>query len=307
MITRVKGSVWNPEDNDILTDDEILVTRAELVANPDWVHDPNIVYTTDLEAWFIRDDGDTTTQADNWYTIRQTNGTFWRRLSTGDRLKTRLFDDFLGDLLADEWAGAVGSDPQAVTPTINAQRSGVVRLTSGDVGGGDDAVDASVLTGALNWYASAGALRATFRVKLVSSVASVAVFVGFTDVSGTAEFPIHSAASADTVTDNATDAVGVLYDTAMATDEWGIIGTKNGTQTTFDPLGVVPVADTYQTIRVTLTAAGAVFVTINGTTYESVANAVTETVALAPVVAIMSRTTAVKSVDVDYIEVEANR
>jgi hypothetical protein len=48
-------------------------------------------------------------------------------------------------------------------------------------------------------------------------------------------------------------------------------------------------------------------VTIGGTTYESVANAVTETVALTPVVAIMSRTTAVKSVDVDYIEVEANR
>jgi hypothetical protein len=201
----------------------------------------------------------------------------------------------------------VGSDPQAVTPTINAQQNGVVRLTSGDAGGGDDAVDASVLTHSLIWYPQTGGLRATFRVKIPSSVANVAVFIGFTDVIGTAEFPIHSAGSADTVTDNATDAAGILYDTAMDTDTWGLIGTKNGTQTTFSALSATPVADTYQTIRITLSTEGSLFATINGVQTVTVANAVTASVALTPVVAVMTRTTAVKSVDMDYIEVEAHR
>jgi hypothetical protein len=268
---------------------------------------PIFVYLTDLSSWYALDPNSSGT-ADNNDLITDASGNRWRRMAVGGAGdQCVLFDDFLGDVLADEWAGAAGTDPQAVAPAISAGVGGMVRLTSGDVGGGDDAVDASVLTQGLNWKASQGGLMMQARVKL-SAITDVAVFVGFTDDAGTAEFPIHSAASADTVTDNATDACGLMFDTAMATDMWGLIGTKNGTQTTFESAAIAPAQDTYQVIRVEVSAAGALSCYINGTQVGStVEDAVTASVALTPVLAVMSRTTATRSLDADYIKVQQSR
>lgn len=271
--------------------------------------DPKIVHLTDVNRTYIEDQGafEDGVTADNFLLVKDATGRRWSRLSPSPIHKISLFDDFLGDALDARWALASGSDAQAVDPTIVAAVGGTARLVSGDVGGGDDAVDSSVLTSGLHWKAANGGLVAQFKVKLVGTVANTAIFLGLTDVSGTAEMPIHSAGSADTVTDNATDAVGIMYDTAMTTDEWGIIGTKNGTQTTYESIGNAPTADTFETFRIEVSSAGAVTVYRNGVEISTVANAVTASVALTPVVAVMSRTTTSVTADVDYILVEGNR
>lgn len=267
---------------------------------------PVLVYLTDFLSWYIMDPDDLNAVADNWNIITAADGIRWRRLEN-DRNKPLIFDDFLGDLIADEWALASGSDAQALDPVINAALNGTVRLTSGNVGGGDDAVDSSVLTHGLNWQADQGNLIMQARVK-VDVITNVALFVGFTDVIGTAEVPIHSAASGDTVTDNAANAAGVMFDTAMATDKFGLIGTKAGTQTAFQDSTIAPVAATYDVIRVEIDSVGAIRAYINGVAAgAAVAAGITATTPLTPVLSIMGRTTASPVLDADYIMVQQDR
>jgi hypothetical protein len=213
-----------------------------------------------------------------------------------------LMDDFIGDVIEDAWSGAGGSDTQALAPAINAQIGGVVRLTSGDVGSADDAADASVLTHALNWQAENGGLVFETRLK-TSSIATNTIFCGFTDVlaTTTVEVPIQSAGAANTITTNATDAVGFFFDTAMTDDNWWIAGVANGTDATHVDTDVPPVADTFQTFRIEVDAAGNADFFLDGALVGTVEDAVTADVALTPVVTVMARTTTSHTVDVDYV------
>jgi len=220
--------------------------------------------------------------------------------------KVTLSDDFLGDLLSDEYSGAGGSDAQALAPIINAQQGGVVRLTSGNVGGDDDAVDASVMTHSLSWPADAGGLMIEARVK-VDIITECMVFVGFTDVLGTTtvEFPLEYATA--TVTANAADAVGIIFDTDSTND----FLTGGGVKATAVTAGIEHtagmVAATYITLRVEVRADGSAAFYVNGTLVGTVAAAVTITVDMTPVIACMSRDTTSKVLDVDYWYVQMNR
>lgn len=158
------GSVWTG-------------TLAELANGPgDGGGLPSILYITDLDGWYMLDPIDEASTEDNYFLITDNSGVRWRRMPDGLN-KVVLFDDFKGDLIADEWALASGSDAQALDPVINAALNGTVRLTSGNVGGGDDAVDSSVLTHGLNWQCDQGRLVMQARVKM-SAITNVAVFVG---------------------------------------------------------------------------------------------------------------------------------
>lgn len=218
----------------------------------------------------------------------------------------QFFDDFLGDALEDAYSGAGGSDTQALTPAINAQSGGVVRLTCGD-SNASAAADASVLTQALNWKAADGGLYLEARVKPISSVEDVAFNIGFTDTLGTTTVEEPFTISGTTVTGVATDAVCFVYDTDATNDTLHAQGVKADTDTAISNTEVALTADAYVKLAIKIDDTGSAYFYVNDVLKASVANAVTASVALTPVVAVGGRTTTSKSLDVDYIFVTSLR
>jgi hypothetical protein len=218
-----------------------------------------------------------------------------------------LFDDFLGDVIADQWGVRKGSDGQAVDFAINAQVGGAIRATTGDDAAADMTVNGVQLESALNWKASAGGLSMTARVR-IEAITTCSLFVGFTDQVSALEAPIVSAASADTITTNATDAVGFMFDTAMDTDTFWLVGVANNVDATKQAVSNAPVAATYITLRVDVTAAGVATFFIDGLQVgAAMTGAVTASVALTPVITFFRRAATATYVDCDFIKVKQNR
>ena len=218
-----------------------------------------------------------------------------------------LFDDFLGDAIRSPWNYVEGTDTTTADGAVVAGAAGgVLRLTAGD-STGSMAADGAQLTSYLNWKAANGDLVFEARVKL-AVITDVSVFVGFTDLI-TLEAPIIAAASADTLTTNASDAVGFMFDTSMTTDKWWLTGVKADTDATAQNSTYAPVADTYETLRIELTAAGAVSFFRNGVQVGSLmTGAVTAATALTPTLSIFPRTAAAGCLlDIDYVYVAMNR
>lgn len=217
----------------------------------------------------------------------------------------RLHDHFLGDVLADEWGVAKGSDGACVDFAISAAVGGMVRATTGAGAGASMAANGVQLHAALNWAASSGNLIFDCRLKL-AAITTVAVFVGFTDQIGSLEMPINSAASANTITTNASDAVGLMFDTSMDTDVWWGVGVKADTDATHVSTGIAPTAATWQRLRIEVESNGTAGMFIDGKKYCTVANAVTAATPLTPVIAAFRRAASSTTVDVDYIHVSSD-
>lgn len=228
---------------------------------------------------------------------------------SGARFNTKqyieLYDDFLGDVLADQWSAAEGNDAQAIIATIDAQAGGVVRMTTGDTA--VIAESAQSLTHGLNWKANQGGLYMYTRFKPITAVTTVSYFVGFTDVLATTTLEAPMSLSGTTLTTTATDAVGFLFDTDATNDTWHCQGVKNDTDTALTNTGIAPAADTWVDLEIKVDSTGGATFFINGALVATVANCVTATVALTPVVFAMARTTSSRSVDVDVIHVQAQR
>lgn len=221
----------------------------------------------------------------------------------------RFSDDFLGDVIADQWAVVEGADTSTSDAAVVSVIGGALVLTTGDYATLTYAGNGIQVThGAFyNWKAENGGLSFEVRLKL-SAITNVALFVGFTDL-GTFEAPIESAGSANTITTNATDAVGIMFDTRMTTDNlWGV-GVKNGTDATSLNLGVAPVANTYIILKIEVDKDGAAKFFVNGEGKGGgvMSNAVTKTVALTPTIAATSVEAASKAVTVDYVDVRMDR
>jgi len=218
-----------------------------------------------------------------------------------------LFDDFLGDLIADEWNLVEGTDSATSSEAILAGGiGGVLRFTTGDAGTGL-AADLAQMTAALQWQASNGDLAFQTRLK-VGRITDAYFFLGFTDVV-TLEAPIISAGSADTITTTATDAVGFMFDTRMTTDNWWLVGVATDVDATLQNSGVAPVADDYATFRVEVTSAGVATFYINGIQKgTAMTGAVTAAADLTPTVAFGNLSGTVSIVaDVDYVHVGMDR
>jgi hypothetical protein len=120
--------------------------------------------------------------------------------------------------------------------------------------------------------------------------------------------PIQTAASANTLTSNASDAVGFMFDTSMTDDNWWLVGVDTDVDATHQDTGFAPVAATYETLRVEVGAdGGAVFFRNGLQVGTKMAAAITPGTDITPVVAIFPRTTAVKTIDIDYIHASMNR
>lgn len=220
---------------------------------------------------------------------------------------TTFRDDFVGDVIADQWGNAAGSDPQVVAPSIVAGvAGGVCRLVTGDDAAASMAVNGVQLHSALQWRANTYGVGFDCYIKL-SAITNVALFVGFTDQIAALEMPFTLGAS-DALTSNASDAVGFLFDTAADTDNWWGVGVAADVDATHFDTASAPVAATYQRLQFSLSNAGAAAFFIDGVQVGSTLSAaVTATTVLTPVIAAFSRGAASRNIDVDAITVKALR
>lgn len=200
-----------------------------------------------------------------------------------------------------------GSDAACVDWTVTPVKGGSVIGTIGNTTA-SMAVSGVQLDSGLSWQADQGGLDFQARVKL-SRITNIAVFLGFTDQTAALEMPINSAASADTFTTTATDAVGVMFDTSMATANWWLTGVANDVDATMQNSAIAPVAATYETWRVAVTAAGVATFFRNGLQVgTSITGAVTPGIPLTPVIAAFNRTTTgAPTVTAQYVHVSAPR
>lgn len=221
--------------------------------------------------------------------------------------RVALFDDFIGDSVDAKWNFVEGTDSATSDAAILAGGiGGVLQFTTGDAGTGL-AADMEQMTQALQWQASNGDLVIQSRFKL-SAITTCYVFFGFTDVV-TLEGPIISAASADTITTNATDAVGIMFDTRMDTDNWWLVGVANDVDATAQDSGYAPVADDYETWRIEVTAAGKATFFRNGVQVgTTMSGAVTPGTDLTPTFAVSKTSVAASmTAEMDYIHVAMDR
>lgn len=227
------------------------------------------------------------------------------RLTVDPSQKVTYFTDFLGDALEDELlAGVGGGTGNAVA--LSAGAGGRVSLTTASDDGDHSANGVSIGLGALDWRADQGGLAMEVRLQ-IDDITDVALFVGFTDTIGsTVEAPLFlAAADFDSDADNA---CGVVFDTDATTDEFAHGGVKATADTAPAFSGGAPTAATYVTIRVEVSAAGAVQGFIDGTAIgAAVANAVTITTPLVPIVFVHNRGAAARVALLDYVWVQANR
>jgi hypothetical protein len=210
------------------------------------------------------------------------------------------WEDFLGDVIPDQINIVEGTDSATSDAAILAGGiGGVMRMTTGDAGTGL-AADMVQATMALQWQASNGGLYFQTRIK-ASAISTCYIFVGFTDLV-TLEAPIESAASADTLTTNASDAVGFMFDTRMSTDNWWLTGVAANTDATAQNSGYAPVADDYETLAIAVNASGVATFFRNGAQVgTAMTGAVTAATDLTPTIAVSKTSVAASmTLDVDY-------
>lgn len=250
--------------------------------------------------------------AGQWCDVEYT-GTEWivtarGELRQGFSSTISLHDDFLGEEIeGTSWQSVIGSNASCLQALVLAdQIGGQARLTTGAGAGATMAVNGVQLQSRLNWRASQGCLACEFRVQM-DAITSVCVFLGLTDQVSALEMPFTLAAG-DALTSNASDAVGVLFDTAADTDNWWLVGVAADVDAAKQNTGVAPVASTMETWRIEISAAGVASFYRNGTLIgTAMAAAVTASASLTPVVAAFARTNASRNIDVDFASVRASR
>ena len=220
-----------------------------------------------------------------------------------------VFSDFLGAAIDPAFAGVAENSGTAALKV--AEEGGVVELVTGT----GDGNRAHLSTG-LNHVPSNGSIIGRYRVKSVTSAATRAIFVGFTDTVGQ-EMPIEI--SGTTVTTTATNAVGFVYDTDATTDIWYFLAVNaDMDKGALVPVpnfftGQVPTADVWQNFAIEITPDGdaiASFGTGDKRKLIEVArieDAVATTSKLSPIVVVEARTAAAKTVHVDYMGVLSGR
>lgn len=225
----------------------------------------------------------------------------------GSPSTVEFWDDFVGDVIKDQWNVVEGTDSATSDAAILAGGiGGVLRVTTGDAGTGL-AADMIQLTQSLQWQASNGGLAIEARLKL-SAITTCYAFIGFTDLV-TLEAPIESAASADTFTSTASDAVGFLFDTRMSTNTWWLTGVAANVDATHVSSGFAPVAGTYATFRVEVSAAGVATFFYNGVQVgAALSGAVTAATDLTPTINVSKTSVAASmTMDIDYVHVSQDR
>jgi hypothetical protein len=232
----------------------------------------------------------------------------------GDKPTQRVvfYDDFLGDAIDTRYNFQEGTDSATSDFLILAdQVNGRARIITGDAAGVDYASNgAQVDLGSLNWRVSNGGLCMECTLQ-ADAITNLAIFVGFTDQRAALEMPW--TLSGTTFTSNQTDGAGFLFDTAATTDTWRCVAVKADVDKTSIDTANAWAAATDIKLRVEFvinpsdtTKYDAVFY-INDVKQGVISDAITPSVKLTPVIAAFSRTTAVRNIDVDMLDVRQDR
>lgn len=220
-----------------------------------------------------------------------------------------IFDDFNYQTITEAdtpWILNSGADAQAIDPAINAQERGVIRLTTGDADG-TFANDGSQFACHIPVQADSGGLVFETRLHINTAITDVSVFAGLTDSTSLEEAFSNSA---DVITSTASDGCGFLYDTDATTDDWWTVAVDTDVDDTGNASsGTAPVADTYQILRLEVSADGnTVTFYINGVLEATLTGGgISPDVNLYATVSACATTTTSKTVDVDYVYVGHTR
>lgn len=224
--------------------------------------------------------------------------------------RSTFIDDFLAGAIEARLSSTAGAGAGTeVLTVVSGSLNGTATLKSSTALGTHAQNCAIVTMDQLNYTAGQGGLAMETRLS-INDITTVALFVGFTDtISTTVELPVYKASGADDLDSDATNACGVGFDTQGTTDQWWHGGVKADTDTAATHSGSAPVNATLVTIRVEVSSAGAVEGFINGVSIgTAVANAVTTSTPLTPVIVIGNRAgSAQRIATIDYIFVEQAR
>jgi hypothetical protein len=238
-----------------------------------------------------------------------------------------LFDDFLGDLIADEWAFVKG-DTGLTGAAIANITNGVVRLTGSETVAANGPETNGALTQGLfkQWKADMGGrkngrLRLSARIKAPISTAAEGgrhhLFVGFSD-SGGAEVPAFDTGGG--IISNAADVVGFVYGPTSASNSntWQLVAAKSTAGDSGDQLVtpspvVTPVTNVYDTLEVEVRngisdTGGSAHFWINGKKVGTINSPVGSGIALTPWIGgFVQDTGFALAIDVDYVAISAPR
>lgn len=242
------------------------------------------------------------------------SGTAWIVVAKGDIRSPNtnvisIYDDFLGEEVNGHiWQSLIGTDSACRNAVVRSEQlRGFARMTTGAGAGATMAVNGVQLNSRLNWQANQGGLVYEFRL-IVDAITSVAIFAGLTNQDSALQMPINGSGIGDLFTNNANDAVGVLFDTTMSTTHWWMVGVSGAVGATAQDSGSAPVAAVVDTWRIEVSATGVATFYRNGSLVgTAMSGAVTSAVPLTPVIAAFSRTNASRNVDIDYIALQAQR
>lgn len=231
----------------------------------------------------------------------------------GNPAVVAFFDDFLGDLIADEWnaaEGDTGHNAIAVQPLSN----GVLRMHMSSTAAKTVAAY-NVLNHGLfpQWKAKQGNLRMSARVKL-SNEDGANVFIGFADT-GAALMVIRDTGSNTGVPLSAvSNCVGWLYSGGDASPSGAWRGVACNTDTVATPVaGVAPTNNVYDVLEFEIGDTGAggdgkiARFYQNGVLKGSITSPVLATRVMTPVVSAFSSEDTGNLVDIDFINFSANR
>ena len=228
-------------------------------------------------------------------------------------LIVEIFDDFNGYALDNVWGALKGSDGSC-NVALQAEVDGAVRLTSGAGSTHTVAVNGAQIVGGKTWQAQgatgAGVTnRFAFEANVgkASALTSQTIFIGMGDaVTLNAPFTL----SGTTLTANATNGVGFLYDAAGTGSYTNLTLVAVNAGGTPQKVAISNAISTtaFHKYRVELDGSGNANFYIDGALVGSIASAVAVTALLTPTVEMFSEaTSASATLDVDYIYARQER
>jgi hypothetical protein len=230
-----------------------------------------------------------------------------------------VFDDWTGHVgdtgAVRGWEFVNGDNDTGATGGVNytSATNGVVRLNWATSAQPGVAHNVGLSTNAMkNWKANQGNLRFAARVKFVSLTA-VQAYIGFSD-SGGADMPAYDTGTnaAAGFLSNMTEGIGFMYTNAGSVTTWRGVATKgDADQSMTASVSTVPspTTNTYDVLEIQLSqdsGQNADFF-INGAHVGMVANPLDAAVALAPGFWLCGTDTGTIQLDVDWVNVSANR
>lgn len=207
------------------------------------------------------------------------------------------WDDFRRSSINPQWTLANGSDAQAADAVVAGGDR--VDLVTGDAGTGfaaDGTLMTSIALGTIAARTSGKPWVIPFKVK-ISAITNVSFFVGLTD---TAAFEEVASLSSTTFTTTATDAAIILFDTGATTDTTRLVAVNTNTDATHVDTGAAPVADTYESWRLEINSSGDVAYYKEGTLVGTLLAALSTAVPLYFVAGATARSTASRTLSLDY-------